>query len=176
MPEYTLTKLEAARRQIESAIRLYFHGGDPIAIHTLSAAGRNVLANLCAHRGVSSPVLLDSMLSAFVKPEHHREVREAFRAPENFFKHADRDPDGVITFNPDASEFFLLEGLEAYGILTGEVPASFAAFRMWWLIHHPQVLNDPPESFTRNLAKIQYGEHQRAEFYSDAITAISRSG
>lgn len=175
MPGYTLTKLEAARRQIETAVRLYFHGGDAISIHTLASAGCNVLVNLCTHRGANSPLLLADMILTFVKPEHHKKVRDKIRAPENFFKHADRDPEGSITFNPESSEFFLLEAVEAYTTLTGEVPAAFATFRMWWLIHHPDLLKDPPEQFMRNLGQLSYGNHQKAKFYADAMAAMAKS-
>ena len=33
-----VTKLDAARRQLETAITLWFHDGDPVSIHTLAAA------------------------------------------------------------------------------------------------------------------------------------------
>ena len=176
MPKYTLTKLEAARRQIETAVRLYFLGGDTVSIHTLAAAGCNLLVNLCTHRGANSPLLLANMIGAFVKPEHHKKVRDTIRAPENFFKHADRDPEGSIIFNPESSEFFLLEAIEAYATLTGEIPASFSTFRMWWLLQHPDLLKDPPEHLMRYLGQGSYGDHQRAKFYADAMAAVANLG
>ena len=36
----TVTKLDAARRQLRTAIRLWFEEGDPVSIHTLAAPGR----------------------------------------------------------------------------------------------------------------------------------------
>jgi len=41
-----LSKLEAARRQIESAIWLWFLDGDPVSIQTLSAAAHRTLVEL----------------------------------------------------------------------------------------------------------------------------------
>jgi hypothetical protein len=168
--------MEVARRQIETAIRLYFHAGDAVSIHTLAAAGRNVLVNLCAHRQVTNPLLLDQMLAAFIKPEHHKEVRDTFRAPENFFKHADRDPDGAIAFNPEWSEFFLLEAAAAYATLTGEVPAPFAAFRTWWFIQHPDLLNDTSKEIASNFKNLRYGDHQKPQFYAEALRAAAMHG
>ena len=175
MPEYKLTKLEAARRQIETAVRLYFHGGDAISIHTLAAAGRNVVVNLCSHRGSTSPLMLDYMINVFIKPEHHKTVLNAFRAPENFFKHSDRDPDGVISFNPESTDFLLLEAVDCYATLTGEIPASFAAFRMWWLIHHPDLMKDPPAILLSNFKRPKYGDHQKADFYADAMARVAKA-
>ena len=40
--------------------------------------------------------------------------------PENFFKHADRDPDGVIEFRPSLTKFFLFDAVEMYRQLTVE--------------------------------------------------------
>lgn len=168
--------MEVARRQVETAIRLYFHAGDAVSTHTLAAAGRKVLVNLCAHRQVTSPLLLDHMLASFVKPEHHKEVRDAFLAPENFFKHADRDPEGLITFNPESSEFVLLEAVEAYATLTGEVPAPFAAFRMWWFVRHPDHLNETARGLVSNLRRLRYDDHQKAQFFADALQAAAMHG
>ena len=37
--ELLITKLEAACRQLNTAVRLYFFEADPISVHTLAAAG-----------------------------------------------------------------------------------------------------------------------------------------
>jgi hypothetical protein len=41
-----LSKLDAALRQLETAVTLYFHSSDPISIHTLTAAAYNVLQGI----------------------------------------------------------------------------------------------------------------------------------
>ena len=48
-----ITKLEAARRQLESAIFLYFEEKDPVSIHTLTAAAYNILRDISAKRNLS---------------------------------------------------------------------------------------------------------------------------
>ena len=48
----TVTKLEAASRQLDTAIRLFFSGGDAVSIHTLAAAAFNVFADIAEHRKV----------------------------------------------------------------------------------------------------------------------------
>ena len=45
-----LTKLEAARRQIESAIWLWFVGDDLVSVHALTAAAHRLLLELAALR------------------------------------------------------------------------------------------------------------------------------
>src|SRR6266850_5234809 len=90
-----LSKLEAARRQLESAITLYFNGGDPVSTHTLATASLEILCNLNKLRE-GSP--MGSDLDT-IPPEHRQKVRIAFRKAQNFFKHADDDSDAILDFN-----------------------------------------------------------------------------
>jgi hypothetical protein len=46
-----LSKLEAARRQLVSGIRLFFEDGDSVSIYTLAHASWEVLDALCRQRG-----------------------------------------------------------------------------------------------------------------------------
>lgn len=41
-----ISKLDSARRQLETAVRLFFVDGDPVSVHTLAAAAGEVLADL----------------------------------------------------------------------------------------------------------------------------------
>ncbi len=49
--EIYVNKLEAARRQIDAAIRMLLANEDSLAIHTVTAAGFGVLRDLLKHRG-----------------------------------------------------------------------------------------------------------------------------
>ena len=46
-----LSKLEAARRQLETAIKLYFEYGDEVSIHALAAAAYSLIRDINEHRG-----------------------------------------------------------------------------------------------------------------------------
>ena len=46
-----INKIDAARRQIVTAIELLFSGGDPVAIYTLAGAGWHILKDLCERKG-----------------------------------------------------------------------------------------------------------------------------
>lgn len=43
---------------------------------------------------------------ASIKPEFKREVAIKLHEAQNFFKHADRDSDKVLSFNPGQTEMF----------------------------------------------------------------------
>jgi len=42
-----MTKLEAAQRQLTTAIRMFFADGDPVAVHTLACAAREIYEKHC---------------------------------------------------------------------------------------------------------------------------------
>ena len=154
MAELQLSKLDAARRQIESAIRLYFHEGDPVAIHTLVAAGYELLRDLNKHRGGEPMFFKDRFLDHIVpemRPEFVRVVNEA----ENFFKHADRDPEKMLIFNPQQSELLLLDACEKYLELTSERLPLLRVFQLWsWLTWANTAIVDR-EEFERAAAPVR---------------------
>ena len=46
-----LTKLEAARRQLAAAVRLFIHSEDTLAVHTVGSAAARIVSDLRAKRG-----------------------------------------------------------------------------------------------------------------------------
>lgn len=91
-----VSKLDAARRQLEHAIRLYFRHGDVVVIHTLTSAAHQILRDLGKAQGVKSIMHDEGM--ELIKPERRDEVRKIYAKAENFFKHADRDPEEQLKF------------------------------------------------------------------------------
>ena len=176
MPKAVLSKIDVARRQLVTAIRLYFNWGDEVSIHTLAAAARNVLCDLCERRGATSPLLLDNLLDDFVKPEHYKEVRNKFRESENFFKHADRDSEGGLTFNPETTDYMLIEAVEAYAILTGERVPEFHVYRAWWMLHHQHYFAKAPDAFRRNLSGVSYAASQRTQYFIEMLSVMANQG
>ncbi|SOZ17206.1 hypothetical protein CBM2598_U10266 [Cupriavidus taiwanensis] len=50
----SVTKLDAARRQLVTAIRLFFKGDDPVSILTLAANAWEIIDTLCNRQGTDS--------------------------------------------------------------------------------------------------------------------------
>lgn len=47
-----VSKLEAAERQLDAAIRLFFAREDAVSVHTLAAAAYQVIIDICKQRGI----------------------------------------------------------------------------------------------------------------------------
>jgi hypothetical protein len=126
MQPFKVTKLDAAKRQLNQAIRLWFGDGDPVFVHTLTGAAMQVISDLLKHRG--EPELLFN--NPIVKPEMRREYVNAVRSWANFLKHADEDPEGEIEFNPAANDYYLwhcLLGLHSLRVSFDMVEKTFWA-------------------------------------------------
>jgi hypothetical protein len=129
-----LGKLEAAARQIDTAIRLFFSDGDAVAIHSLAVAANNVFADIAEAKnaGVSwrTRVRDDSGLSM-------KELKAMFHEEWNFFKHADRNPDAVLYFNERLSQDFIFMATLDCGDLR-PTTCPMQAFQIWYIAANPK--------------------------------------
>jgi hypothetical protein len=92
-----ISKVDAARRQLDTAIDLYFNDADALSCFTLAYAGLKVLLDIYPHH----------QEDGFAKQIDEILGKEGWRhlsGVGNFLKHADRDPDGVLQkFHPDSA-------------------------------------------------------------------------
>ena len=105
----------------------------------MTANVEEVIHFVSKSRNRSRDLLFDSEL---VKDEYRSDFNKLLKTQANFFKHADRDPDGSIEFDARASDGFVLFaiiGLDAIGepLLDGE-----AAFMFWRYFHNPEQLTE----------------------------------
>ncbi len=128
-----VSKAEAASRQLNEAIRLFFRGGDTIAIHTLAAAAGTVFADIAENQTSGSSwqqgiILQDSALH----PKHYFKI---LRDTQDFLKHADHDPNGVHEFDDLKND-----DLIAVAILdcpsTCPLSTEMQAFQIWYFAAH----------------------------------------
>ena len=176
MIEPTLSKIDAARRQLECAVDLYFNSADSVSVHTLSSAARNVLLDLCAHRGITGEVFRDFLISTYVLQEHKSTVRNLYRRAENFFKHADKDPDGLLYFDPESSDYALFEATEAYTRLTGVSTPAMLTFRAWWLSNNKYMHAILPKEIQDVFANFPYRSDERLLFYTEILPVWDAGG
>jgi hypothetical protein len=108
----TISKLDAAERQINTAVRLYFNDGDPVSIHTLSAAAFEILKDL-DKKGPKTGTFYE-LVDQYVRPEERDTVMKTVKQAQNFFKHADQDPDATLDFILAEPEMFLLAACDKF--------------------------------------------------------------
>jgi hypothetical protein len=146
-----VSKTDAARRQLQAAVLLFFNEQDPLAIHTLTAAGHEILSDLAKLGDVVMP-MQQSFLAAGLSKETVDTIRAELRRPQNFLKHADRDPEAVLEFSPRVTEMMLLEAVMEYTRLTGESPPLFEAYAKWVGVHEPDWFVSNPQMHALMLA------------------------
>lgn len=136
----TISKLDAAKRQLETVIRLYFSNGDPVSIHTLTAAAYNIIRDVNIKRG-GGPMLVKDQMFDYVKPEYKEILKQKLSEAENFFKHADRDHEATLKFNLVQTEIQILDACSQYYKLTSEFPPLFQIYQGWYMANNLEMFN-----------------------------------
>lgn len=133
----TLSKLDVATRQLTQAIWLFFEQRDPVSVHTLAAAARLVLHDLAGRCGsviTENPALRLERRSQWIR---------IVNAPQNFFKHANRDPGCVFQFRPEFTRFFLYDASHLYRTITGSLFYEAEVYQVWFCVAYPQFVIEP---------------------------------
>jgi hypothetical protein len=89
-----ITKTDAARRQLDTAIDLFFRGGDSIAVATLAYNALEIAAALAKRLGKCDWTTFKGV--ALPVNSTGEEIRAVFHTSRNLFEHAERDPDEVL--------------------------------------------------------------------------------
>jgi hypothetical protein len=168
MKKIEISKLDAAKRQLKTAINLYFSYGDPVSIHTLASAAREILYDLNKKHSGTSMLLDDHLMRDEMKKKYNKILRD----PQNFFKHADRNPEGILNLNPDISPIFIYDAILKYQELTHETVPYFIIFRGWYWAHHPDhfFLTEEQKDTAQNVIT-RYGD-DRLSYFSDSVTTL----
>ena len=150
----TVNKKEAATCQLETAIKLFLENRDLVSAYTLCCAADGILEGiyhnerdeiLRRQRDQSTPsnrfrVSWGEELENRIKPEHQKEVFRLLNAPQNFFKHADRDHDSSYEF-PD----WELTGIRTvttimnYNLVFGETTPAMGLFVTLYALLQPDL-------------------------------------
>jgi len=154
-----INKAAAAQRQLDAAIRMLFLEEDILAIHTVAAAARRIVADLINRRGLS---IADEMYSRAVRttiqelsgktpsdeeivrqlPKWKRFIEEHRNKSANFLKHADRDHKALLNESDLETDDLLLEACHLYSELGFELTTEMKAFRRWHLAVYPHEPGD----------------------------------
>ena len=137
MANIKVNKPEAARRQIDAAIRMLFSGEDPVAIHTLAMAGFRVLRDLAEH--AESP--MESLIDSIIEPDKKAELWRHINSLSNFLKHADKDPYEIHDpVEEEVNDEVLLLAAQYYQDLGYQPTHEMSALIAWFMVFYPEFL------------------------------------
>ena len=159
MASVSITKLSAAQRQIDAAIRILFSGEDALAVHTVVAAAHGIVSDLAKKRnvtpghtpytesigkamatlyrqrfGITIPNRKLRYWAAQFEKEH---FRPHLNRPANFLKHADQDAGKVLDQDGLQTDTLLLFSCVTYTELGLEYTPEMTAFCRWHLAVYP---------------------------------------
>ena len=177
----TITKLEAAQRQLHTAITLWFTGGDPVSIHTLAYAAYEVIHAVSKQL---NPNRRDLLFDSFVvKDEYRAEFNILLKKHANFFKHANKQREDMIEFAPVLTDLFIIFGIVGLGTCSILPSDETAAFLGWLQIHQHDFLTDKGREALRHSVSLEDLEHIRLvpkdqffEVMRSAREALRREG
>jgi hypothetical protein len=101
------TKLDAARRQINTAIWLWFNGADIVSVHTLAAAAHRIIVALSGS-AETTPLPFE------IKNLPEGLTLNMFRNAYTFLESAEDDPDKITNLSPVWTELYLFFVISAY--------------------------------------------------------------
>jgi hypothetical protein len=135
-----ITKEEAARRQVETAIALFFCEDDDIAIHVLASTASAILTGVCRSKGV---IPFRDMFIEVVKPGYKKFASQKLVQAYNYFKHADRDAeDNLERFNAGINPVLLWSCCYDYKNVFHVLPSPLHVFFWWFVAVFPELILD----------------------------------
>jgi hypothetical protein len=127
---YQITKFDAIRSQFDAAIEMFFLSENFVATHTLAAAAYNTLRDIATRQSEEHPFLKRGYLDSLDEAER-RGTLSRLNGPENFFKHANRDPDARFDFNTELTELLLTDAMAYFRDKPELRPRHYDIFRLW---------------------------------------------
>ena len=130
----TLTKQDVARSQLLTALNLFFDDGDPVSVYTLASNAWEIIDSLCVSNEIGSISNETRGHISFDKDLKKDYINGPYR---NFFKHADRDPEGILEgFTEYACDALLFLAVEDYIRLRGKSPIEIQVYQFWYLANN----------------------------------------
>jgi hypothetical protein len=162
-----ITKTDAAERQLNTAIRLFFENRDHLSSYALAIASREVTDDVIQNRyselyqrelarvGDPQKVRLSyrEELKILIKPEFYKTFLTLDRKWQNFLKHADKDPDAELEpFTAKQLALAIIWAIKNYIVLTQHWTTEMKIFFAWFAVAEPQLVKPVPEDVTTNKA------------------------
>ena len=141
-----VTNLEAATRQVVTAIKLFFANGDPIAVHTLACAAREIFEKHCKAADIIRTFDYVKESNAHLS---EKQLWNILNGPRNFFKHPADHLNDSIEFSDEYNDFTILSAVHDHAMLKGQdQPLEMQTYGTWFLAVHEHMVtadNSPVE-------------------------------
>ena len=134
-------KIDAASRQLDTAIMLWFSESDPIPVHTLACSAHEIIKDINKHRK-GPPLFFDSdfVKNIFAK-KYHKEIEKHLKKHYNFFKHANKDHDEYVEFDQFLTELFIMFSCIGLRNLGNNITKLQLAFVIFFTAHNPSTIS-----------------------------------
>ena len=141
-----IKKLDGAKRHLRAGITLFFERWDQAVVHTVVAAGHNVFRDILKAQGGENPSGLLDLEG--IRDEYKSDLYRLLRAPKNFFKHADRDPDpdGSIKMVEFYNEVFIADACSMHLNIVSKNCVETLIFMCWFHINRRKFIKLSPAS------------------------------
>jgi hypothetical protein len=151
-----ITKIEAAERQLDTAIKLFFENVDHLSCYTLVAVSREITDDLCEKQkselyraelerlGDPQRVRLSfrDEMEILIKPEHRKEAMRLLKKAQNFLKHADRDHDKELEdISAEEVSLLIFSAIRNFALLVKRTSPAMGIFLSWFTAAHPNLIN-----------------------------------
>ncbi len=174
-PTIRVSKLNAARRQLNCALELWFSDKDEVSVHTLAAAAHQIIYDINKKKG-GEDLFFESIV---IKDEYRSEFIALVKKDMNFFKHPDKDPEGITEFVPLGSILFMLFSIIGLQQLGESLNYMERVFLMWLTFHHPNWINEDYRKKLEQIIPVQHlseirrlGKH---EFFETVMSASAKA-
>lgn len=171
MEKIKLNKFDAAERQLLLAIRLFFAEEDSVSIHTLAEAAGQVLYDIGKSKNVHS-IVRDM---TYIKPGMQKEWLQGIFAARNFFKHADKDKESQLEFNPDVNDFSLWDACQMHQQIKKASNVEVFIFTTWFYLRYDNLIeDDSPIKLLQQKAK-QTGtlpNHNNKKMFAEVLSSL----
>jgi hypothetical protein len=141
-----ITRQDAIEHQLNTAIWLWFHEGEIISIHTLACSALKIAHDVAVMMNKPPSMLIG------VRGNRDRDIGKASMEPQNFFKHARKDPDAVLNFNPGMTPYHMYDALMLYQEIYNDMSPHMDLFLLRFRLDYPEIFSGVMPTLPRTVS------------------------
>ena len=138
-----LTKIDAAKRQLDFAIASYFEGKDIVPLYAVAGAAHILVHDLIE---ASKPGATWAKVGSESAGIPLKEALASIRKVPNWLKHANRDAGSTLDFTAEELDFLLFHAVLDLGELIGRQTIhsnEVSVFRYWFVAKYKFIFQAP---------------------------------